>query len=246
MRALFTTKKDFSAAYFQEHGWTVFDYAADSELKLTDSRGCRLVYFRDPFNNTDCSYDRAKIDHIISTFSDVRSIDNIRSFDDMLRVEDKLFQASLYRSLCPQTFLPSQQDFIEGNHLAKKRISQRAKDILFELTAPINDDWIIQELLDIKEELRVYSIFGRVVEDATIKTSKQSGKVKVVGGRKITAEEKDFCSKIAKLSKMDFIGIDMAILADGGLKLIEVNRSPQFKRFVEIYGESPLNEILDA
>ena len=58
-------------------------------------------------------------------------------------------------------------------------------------------------------------------------------------------KEKDICKKIAVLSRLDFIGIDLAVLKNGELKLIEVNRSPQFKRFVEMYGESPLSEILN-
>ena len=134
---------------------------------------------------------------------------------------------------------------MEGKHLAKPRISQRAKDILLHLDREIDDGWIIQELLDIKEELRVYAIFGEVVPQATIKTSKASGKVKVVGGRLLNAKEKDFCKKIAELSKLDFIGVDLAILKNGDLKCIEVNRSPQFSRFIEIYGEKPLLPILN-
>jgi PleD family two-component response regulator len=35
------------------------------------------------------------------------------------------------------------------------------------------------------------------------------------------------------------------ILKNGELKLIEVNRSPQFKRFIEMYDESPLSGILN-
>ena len=41
---------------------------------------------------------------------------------------------------------------------------------------------------------------------------------------------------VARLSKLDFIGIDVARIGDGSLKLIEVDRSPQFKRFTEITG----------
>ena len=100
--------------------------------------------------------------------------------------------------------------------------------------------------MDIQEELRVYAIFGNPVEQATIKTSKSpESKVKVVGKRQLTEKEKDICKKIAVLSGLDFIGIDLAVLKNGELKLIEVNRSPQFKRFVEMYGESPLSEILN-
>ena len=190
---------------------------------------------------------RAKeyVENALKTFHFSKSIDNITTYEQIESFEDKYRQYMLYSDYMPNTFLPSNGTFCNGKHLAKKRISQRAKDIYFS-EANFDDSYIIQDLMDIQEELRVYAIFGNPVEQATIKTSKSpESKVKVVGKRQLTEKEKDICEKIATLSGLDFIGIDLAVLKNGELKLIEVNRSPQFKRFVEMYGESPLFEILN-
>lgn len=159
--------------------------------------------------------------------------------------EDKYCQFMKHSGYIPNAFLTSDGTFLNGKHLAKKRISQHAKDICFN-EANFDDDYIIQDSMDIQEELRVYVIFNNLVEQATIKTSKSpDSKVKVIGKRHLTEKEKAICKKIAALSGLDFIGIDLAILKNGELKLIEANRSPQFKRFVELYGESSLSKILD-
>lgn len=244
MKALITTKKDLSADIFARHGWSVFLYDSFNERDI-DGEQFNMVYFRDPFNDDSIENYKYRIDMVINQFSEAKSIDEIRSFDDMKRIEDKWSQALLYGDLMPSTSLYSDCDFILGKHLAKKRISQRAKDIVFAPNDTLNDDWIMQELLNIKEELRVYSVFGEVLPEATIKTSKTTGKVKVINKRRLSDEEVVFCKQVAKKSNLDFIGIDLAILQNSDLKLIEVNRSPQFKRFVDYYGDTTLSAILD-
>lgn len=238
-KAIVTTRKDLSADIFRRHGWDVFIYGQD----YGDTSKYDLVYLRDPFNDID-ALDKKAVDGAVEAFKNARSIDNVTSFDYIYNLEDKYVQYELYRDLMPKTFLPNECDFVAGKHLAKKRISQRAKDIFFERPEQLGDGWIIQELLNIKEELRVYVVFGEVVPQATIK-SRVEGKLKVVGGREMNADEIAVCKKIAELSKLDFIGIDLAILEDGGFKLIEVNRSPQFKRFAEVYGEDALSGLLN-
>lgn len=242
MKAIITTKKDLSATFFEQHGWDIYLY---NELSGHDCN-YDVVYLRDPFNDQEISL-RAKeyVENALKTFHFSKSIDNITTYEQIESFEDKYRQYMLYSDYMPNTFLPSNGTFCNGKHLAKKRISQRAKDIYFS-EANFDDSYIIQDLMDIQEELRVYAIFSNPVEQATIKTSKSpESKVKVVGKRQLTEKEKDICKKIAVLSRLDFIGIDLAVLKNGELKLIEVNRSPQFKRFVEIYGESPLSEILN-
>ena len=242
MKAVITTKKDLSATFFEKHEWDIYLY---DELSGRNS-DYDVVYLRDPFNDQEIS-PRAKeyVENALKTFHFSKSIDNITAYEQMESFEDKYRQYMLYSDYMPNTFLPSNGTFRNGEHLAKKRISQRAKDIYFS-EANFDDSYIIQDLMDIQEELRVYAIFGNPVEQATIKTSKSpESKVKVVGKRQLTEKEKDICGKIATLSGLDFIGIDLAVLKNGELKLIEVNRSPQFKRFVEMYGESPLSEILN-
>lgn len=240
-KILFTTVKDTSAEYFKKYGWDVFLY--DSLLSFDNDYD--VVYFRDPFNDPDFSYNSEVIDSLIKKFGGVRSIDNIRSFDDIYLSEDKWSQAQKYVNYMPKTYLPSESEFTVDKMIAKKRISQRAKDIKFEIDKIINDDWIFQDLLDIKEELRVYCVFGEVIPEATIKTSKMNGKVKIVDARLLTPVEIDFCKGIAEKTNLDFIGLDIASTKNGDLQLIEVNRSPQFNRFVDCYGDGPLNRILD-
>ena len=243
MKAIITTAKDLSANIFANHGWDVILYSDQtSEPKHYDT-----IYFRDPFNDESVRpFAEEYVNNAFASFSWDKSIDGIQSFAQMRDLEDKYLQYQTYQDLMPRTYLPSECDFEKGKHLAKKRLSQRSKDIKFELESALNDDWIIQDLMDIREELRVYAIFGKVIPQATIKSSKHiDTKVKVVGERELNTDEIELCTKIAQLSQLDFIGLDLAILENGNRKLIEVNRSPQFKRFVDIYGDTPLTDILD-
>ena len=242
-KIIITTRKDTSAEIFRKNGWGVFLY--DSINNSIFEQKNNIVYYRDPFNDVSYKPNEQKINTLMNKLNCLRSIDNIGSFKDLVSIEDKWLQAKKYEKYMPKTKLFSQINFIPGKHITKKRISQRAKDILFELNnQELDDNWIVQELLAIEEELRVYAVFGDVVPEATIKTSKQNGKVKVAGGRRLKADEIEVCESIAKISGLDFIGIDLAILKNGEVKMLEVNRSPQFSRFVEIFGEKPLEIIL--
>ena len=105
MKGLFTTKNDLSATYFEANGWDVFDYDSVNLVDL-NSKKYDIVYFRDPFNDPALNCSLLDIDDLIKTFSNAKSIDGIRSADDLLRNEDKFFQASLYENYYPHTFLP--------------------------------------------------------------------------------------------------------------------------------------------
>ena len=234
-KILWTTKNDLSACLFDN--WQVFFYEDNKKPEFAD-----VVYFRDPFNSEDFVPDPQKINKIISFYSESKSIDNIRSFSDMKNAEDKYLQFQALGEVMPHTYLYSEKEFETGQHLAKLRISQRAKNILFELkNKQLTDDWIIQDLLDIKEEIRVYVVGGQIFETVSIKSSKQSGKVKVIGTRKISSQEKLFIEKaVKKIPSLDFIGFDLAILGDGNFKIIEANRSPQFSKFFQLTGQNPI------
>lgn len=244
-KAIITTRKDWSAQFFAQHGWDVFFYDEIPEQNFYYD----IVYFRDPFNDERLANGSLEeiVNRAIGKFKWEKSIDGIDSFEKMKDFEDKYFQFEVYKEWMPETFLPSTGSFEKGKHLIKKRLSQRAKDIAFEVDGKLDDDWIIQELMEIREELRVYIVFGKVIRKATIKTSKKANsKVKVVGERELTDREMELCEAIAaRRPGLDFSGIDLACLENGKHKLIEVNRSPQFKRFAEIYGESELAGILD-
>ena len=239
-KVLVTTKKDLSSIYFEKHGWDIIWYGS----KPVYNGKYDIVYFRDPFNDEEVTQDS-----IMRSLTDVRgtrSIDKINTYAQTLSFEDKYNQYQTYSDLMPLTFLPSECVFVKGKHLAKKRISQRSKDVLFDINnVPISDDWIFQEIVDIAEELRVYIVFGHIIQQASIKSSKINGKVKIIGKRDLNARELSFCQKISERSKLDFIGVDIAVLRNGEIVLIEVNRSPQFKKYLELYDESTLSSILD-
>ena len=240
-KILVTTPKDLSSDLFAEHGWEIVQYGSGAP----GDREYEIVYYRDPFNDDNVS--EKMVEESLKKVHGQRSIDNIKTYAEMLLFEDKYNQYKTYHDLMPKTFLPSEFYHLEkSNYLAKKRISQRSKDIIFDLSDDrIDDNYIIQEIIDIDEELRVYIIFGEIIQQATIKSSKINGKVKVIGKRDLSEIELSFCQVIAERTKLDFIGIDLAVLKDGGVKLIEVNRSPQFLKYAELYGEESLSGILD-
>lgn len=237
-KLLYTTRNDLSIPHFTD--WQIEYYDSTTGQASAD-----LVYFRDPFNDPSYIADASKIDCLIKSHPNSYLIDHITKFDDITHAEDKYCQAQTYVEWSPQTWLPSQHEFTPGKTLAKPRISQRAKDILFELGDRVLDDsWIIQELLDIKEELRVYVVFGEILPIASIKSSKSTGAVKVIGTRPLNDQEKKFVNEIMTKCPLDVVGFDIASLSNGNLKLIEANRSPQFKRYVERTGLN-ISQIID-
>lgn len=229
---IYTTNNDLSVALFAQAGWEIHYYDQPAV-----ARG-DLVYFRDPFNDPDYHPDSATLDDLISEYQDATVIDRISSFQDLIDLEDKYLQSSTYGDLYPRTWLPSQRPFIPGGSLAKPRISQRAKDILFSLDdgRALDDRWIIQDLLDIREELRVYAIYGKILDLASIKSSKSTGKVKIIGERTLTSSEITFIRCALEKCPLDIVGFDLAILPNNQYKIIEANRSPQFRRYAERTG----------
>lgn len=227
---LWTTRNDLSEQLFTNWQIHYYDEFNPSD-ELPDSS---LVYFRDPFNDPSYVPDEAKIDAIINHYQNAYSVDQIRSFKDMQNAEDKYQQAQLYGDLYPTTWLANAHTFVPGEHIAKPRISQRAKNILFQLDDRVLDDsWIVQTVLPIVEELRVYVISGQILKQASIKSSKSTGSVKVIGIRQLTPTEQDFIAQAMQKCPFDLVGFDLAVLQDSSLRLIEANRSPQFKRYYE-------------
>lgn len=224
-KIIWTTKEDLSAHFFTD--WKIY-YYEDYPIPQKS----QIVYFRDPFNSPDYQPDQNYINRVIKAYTESISIDCIRDFSDMQSIEDKFNQSRIFGDLMPRTFLPSEKNFQIGQHIAKPRISQRAKNILFDLDRELTDDWIIQERLDIVEEIRVYAVNSKIVDVVGIKSSKQNGKVKVYGCRKISKEEAEIVKEaMKKIPTLDFVGLDVAKLKDGNLKIIEVNRSPQFSAY---------------
>jgi hypothetical protein len=248
---IITTKSDQSLEYFLLDTNVVVAYFEDSnELFAEQVKGSSfdVIYVRDPFNTGIFSLDAiaTKLSSVKESQPNARYVDHVNDLEGVL-IEDKWRQYQLLSDFMSPTKLATGGAFIEGKHIAKKRISARSKDILFSIDAPLGDDWIIQDRLAIQEELRIYSINGKVLEKATQKSSKAIGqKVKVTGIRQLTDKELSFASEIAaKLPQLHFIGLDVAVTSQG-LRLIEVNRSPQFKRYNELSGENIVNGLLQT
>ena len=232
IKLLYTTHNDTSLDFFKQAGWAVRFYDEPVAPQPAD-----LVYFRDPFNDPEYQPDPFHIDQLISQHQNAQIVDHITSFQDILNLEDKYLQSETYQDFYPATWLPSQHEFVPGSNLAKPRISQRAKNILFDLEGrALDDSWIIQELLDIQEELRVYVVCGDILDQASIKSSKASGKVKIIGDRPLTPGEIVFVHQVMEKCPLDVVGFDIAVLPGGQYKIIEANRSPQFLRYTERTG----------
>ena len=244
-KLLVTTKNDLSVNYFSN--WDII-YLEDCSSVDVDIPIYKKVYLRDPFNNpTVYTPDGSVIDAILHKSNADYYIDRVDTFVRAKKLEDKYLQYKTYGNLMPETYLATKKEFVEGEYIIKPRISQRAKNIIFtkeELIKKypkIKNDLIIQKRMDIKEELRVYIVRGAVLSVACVKTSKASGRVKVVGERTLKRNEVEFALQCySKNKKLDFIGLDVAILDDLSLKLIEVNRSPQFTRYVEFAHTNPI------
>lgn len=246
--AIFTTRNDPSLELLKPYANKTYYY--NDTLTLAGFPKFDRVYFRDPFNDPKSPADKSKLDKLLAKFwstnKNCKSIDNIIQASDLF-FEDKYRQYKMLGvKFMPKTFLASKTTFKNGLSIAKKRISSRAKGIILEKpTTSLTDEYIIQPRLDIQEELRIFVIYDKVLPIAAIKSSKtESTKVKIIANRKLTRNEINFInSALQKLQKLDFIGIDLAILNDSSLKIIEVNRSPQFLGYKRTTGTN-LAEIL--
>lgn len=228
-------------------------YSSELLTRANELTGYDYIYFRDPFN-----IEQYNLGNLGEIFNAVREnnpnayyFDNANKLEDML-VEDKWRQAELFGSLMPHTELVDNFSEINFNkQFVKKRISSRARGVVFndkgfEKSAKPNN-YIIQEKLDIAEEYRVIAVRGVLLDDVAVKSCKTSTqKVKVTGTINLTDEIRKFAtSAISKTPDLDFIGLDIARLNDGGLKLIEINRSPQFISFVKFVGDNPFKLLVE-
>lgn len=197
------------------------------------------VYFRDPFNTPLAKSWEEKTESVLGLVKklSIKSIDNIYEIKDFF-IEDKWQQYLLFKDFMPATeILSSHSSFNPNQQFVKKRISSRSKDILFEIDSIQNhEEYIIQEKLDIEEEYRVFSLFKKIISPAVYKSSKTiNTKVKIDRSKTKEIDKKleTFINQVLELVNLDFVGFDIALTKSGQYKLIEANRSPQFKAFFE-------------
>lgn len=172
----------------------------------------------------------------------VRFIDGMDNVDAIVAFEDKWLQYKTFADFMPRTELCDENldisDFVRP--IYKNRLSSRGSGVTWdrETTLRTRADWIIQESLDIKEELRVYIIRGEVCPVGTVKQSMTEGnKAEGVGFRELTQDEINFSKDlIEQASNLDLVGADIARSTNGELRLLEANRSPGFARFYELTG----------
>ncbi len=207
-----------------------------------------IVYLRDPFTQGWGRDMLRSVDEFMARNQWAHYIDAIKRADDLL-IEDKWRQYLELGDFMPQTQLLSEARNIPDQFIIKKRISARSRDIYFELSPDIGDreNYIVQPRLSILEEYRVYSIGGELTPCAIKRSSKTpSSKTKAVESVALFRGLEDFCRELlGELKDYDLLGLDIAITPEGPI-LLEVNRSPQFTRYIELSGYDLAQQLAKA
>lgn len=179
--------------------------------------------------------------------------------------DDKLYVAMLFQKLkVPQPnsyYIPC----IDGNKLPsfpfllKQRYGARASgNFMIKNLVDLKsyekkyglDSFIIQELIDAKEDYRLIILknkyIGCALRSAKFSISGDIGKCKVIGKKiQINPEIISDSFKIAKKLNTDLIGIDVLVDKKGQHYFIEPNVSPQFRAFAEATKIDVASKILD-
>ena len=244
-----TTNEDHSLPFFQiekeGHEVDVTYYEESPNLE----KPYDAIYFRDPFNKV--GYDKIAIDrdiHLIVDSNPTAYFVDEATSPSALLIEDKWHQYELLGQYMPNTEILTQASQLTNAKIAKKRISARARDIIFSPADLKGDlsEYIVQDMLDIQQEYRVYSVGNTVIPIMTTKSSKTAvSKVKVGDSLAVTPPIREFVQDILQLlPSHDFLGFDVAQTKEG-LRLVEVNRSPQFKRYNEEGGVNIAADVID-
>lgn len=207
-----------------------YEGSEDLKKKLV-SNTYDFIYFGYPFRETDAKSLESLFNVITKHAKDAYIIDNLTKLDD-LYFEDKWIQYQIFSQFMPETKLLSNiEEADKPLHITKERVSGRAEGVYFnskELKKDNVKNYIIQEILNIKKEYRIYVVCNEIITTATIKSSKtQNTQVRVIGTEDISPEMIDFVTKVIKKNTFDFIGLDIAESANG-FHLIEINRACLF------------------
>lgn len=197
------------------------------------------VYFRDPFNSPHISQTVASrtTETILESMNHTYSVDTVQAYDSLL-FEDKWRQYEIFSAYMPPTeLLHSVKSVDFSTHIAKKRISSRARGIVLQDKDFPQDatasDYIVQPKLSITTEYRVYMVGDEILLPLAIKSSKTSAqKVKVIGAtHDLPSEIAAICKVAYDATHFDLMGLDIAQTPEGFF-LLEVNRSCQFKGYL--------------
>ena len=210
-----------------------------------------IVYVRDPFNTRN--YDLYSIQQLLEmlarTQSDAYFVDHTKTWQDVL-FEDKWLQYKRLGQFMPATeILAERTQFEPGRNIIKERLASRSRGLHFNLEDRMLDgNFIVQPLLHLEREYRVFVVRGQVLDVASLRSSKTpEQKLRTLKVVDIPADVRNFAERVSKeLPEFDLLGLDIAELPDGQLVLIEANRSCQFKKFAELSGINPAAELLGA
>lgn len=230
----------------------VFFHEDPEEIRETiGDGGFDYVYIRDPFNGDvyDLSDISGKVALILEGTRGAFVLDGLRSFDDLL-FEDKWRQYGILGEFMPKTEILSDVSELEGgDRIAKKRISSRARGIAFtprEICGSEISGYVVQEMLPLEKEYRVYVVFGRIMGKATVKSPKRhDAKVKIIGSEAVSEDLVSFIRPILEKIPFDFVGLDIGW--DGNrFWLLEANRSCLFNGYFRETGVNLAEVLFDG
>lgn len=208
------------------------------------------LYIRDPFNGKTVDYLEEKLNVCFAKNKHTNLIDNLETVADVY-FEDKWLQYQTLKEFMPQTQILESLNYDLDTSFIKKRISSRAKGIVFNLeSVGEKNEYIVQPKLPIKHEYRIFSVNSEILLRATYKKlivkqkENNEASVRIMDLVEVDDELKSFVEKIDAKLKFDFIGYDIARLADDSLVLIEANRSPQFLMYYEKTGINLAEKLL--
>jgi len=251
----------------------VIAVSPDSSLELLRPFADVVVLDKGLIKNSDTSYDtvyirshfsqqstlpqnfRSEIDSLVQQAKGknpkVKFIDDMDNVDTIVAFEDKWLQYTTFGKFMPRTELYDNNlntsSFVRPVY--KNRLSSRGSGITWDREKVVGSpgNWIVQESLEIREELRVYIIFGEVYPIGAVKQSMTEGnKAQGVNSRALTQDEIKFSlNLIEQTPGLDVVGIDIASTSDGKISLMEVNRSPGFAKFYELTGFNLADKLYD-
>jgi hypothetical protein len=212
--------------------------ASDGSINDTLKHNYSYVYFRDPFNDPGISQVAVQrnIETISSKLSAAYFVDHVSSYKQAL-FEDKWLQYKSLSKYMPKTRILESKDEIDYvKYFIKKRISSRAKGIIFSKEgfsiSAIASDYIVQPKLRIRVEYRVFMVGGQVTLPIAIKSSRTvDQRVKVIDiESNVDPELLSLCNYVYTTTNYDLMGLDI-VKTDDGYYLLEVNRSCQFRGY---------------
>lgn len=220
----------------------------DKEVVPNITKIYKTVYIRSHFSTPELTPQnfRNEIDNLVNQVKQlnpgVEFIDNMLDVNEIINFEDKWAQYQLYGEFMPRTKIYNKgTDVSDFNHpIFKKRLSSRGQGVTWDIARADSstNEWLIQESLDIKEELRVYVVRGKIYLTATIRQNMTEGMtVQAINSRMLSKEELVFAANVAaERPDLDMIGLDIAITQEDKLYLMETNRSPGFAKFYTLTG----------